>query len=242
MLQYKVRRLYNNRPNPRFRHRPWTKIINWGNSHIIQLADGGPQQVINNFEVVHKASNKLSTFRALENIDGIRIPNFTTDLDVARSWVADGTGVLCRTQLHGHSGAGIVLAMSNGQELVAAPLYVAYVKKQKEFRVHVAFKEVIDVQEKRKRRDLPEGFATNFQVRNHQTGWVYCREDIVEPVGLREMAVKTVQALGLDFGAVDIIYNAKQDACYCLEVNTAPGLEGTTIEKYAKAFIKELST
>jgi D-alanine-D-alanine ligase-like ATP-grasp enzyme len=44
----------------------------------------------------------------------------------------------------------------------------------------------------------------------------------------------------LDFGAVDIIYNAKRNECYVLEVNTAPGLEGTTVEKYATKFASEL--
>jgi glutathione synthase/RimK-type ligase-like ATP-grasp enzyme len=119
-------------------------------------------------------------------------------------------------------------------------LYVQYVKKQQEFRVHVAFGEVIDVQEKRKRKDLPEDFSTNFQVRNHQTGWVYCREDITEPNELRPMAVAATAALGLDFGAVDLIYNAKRNECFCLEINTAPGLEGQTVKKYADAFVRAL--
>ena len=37
---------------------------------------------------------------------------------------------------------------------------------------------------------------------------------------------------------VDIIYNAKEDKCYCLEVNTAPGIEGTTCVSYATAILQ----
>jgi glutathione synthase/RimK-type ligase-like ATP-grasp enzyme len=147
--------------------------------------------------------------------------------------------VVCRTILGGHSGAGIVLA-DNVDALVPAPLYVQYVKKQKEFRVHVVFGEVIDVQEKRKRGEVAKE-EVNFQVRNHHTGWVYCREDIIEPAGMREMAVATVAALGLDFGGVDIIWNEKRNECYVLETNTACGLEGSTVGKYAQAFAKELT-
>ena len=52
------------------------------------------------------------------------------------------------------------------------------------------------------------------------------------------IAVNAVKALGLDFGAVDIIYNEKENQYYVLEVNTAPGLEGTTLIKYAERFSK----
>lgn len=240
-LKYRVRRLFSNRPNPTFRHRPWTKIINWGNRHHIQVAEGGPQFIVNKFEAVMVAGNKLATFEALKGHDDVNIPNFTTDRAIAAEWLSGKRGsiVVCRTTLHGHSGAGIVLA-TIPEEIVPAPLYVEYIKKQKEFRVHVAFGEVIDVQEKRQRKDLDEGVKPNFQVRNHSTGWVYCREDLEEPVGLRDMAIRTVALLKLDFGAVDLLWNAKRNVCCVLEVNTAPGLEGSTVEKYADAFVRNL--
>lgn len=203
------------------------------------MGTGPFSSVSNSFAAVRVAGNKLSTFRVLEGKDGIRIPVFTTDRSVAAGWLRDGIVVVCRTNLRGHSGAGIVLANSEDQ-LVSAPLYVQYVKKQKEFRVHVAFGEVIDVQEKRKRSELPEDFSVNFQVRNHQTGWVYCREDIIEPTGLRDMACLCTASLGLDFGACDLIWNEKRNECYVLEVNTAPGLEGSTVDKYAQVFTEKL--
>jgi glutathione synthase/RimK-type ligase-like ATP-grasp enzyme len=239
LLSYRVRRLFTDRPNPTFVAKPWHKIINWGNSQTHQLAGGGPQMVVNPFDAVRSASNKLVTFQKLENQDGIRIPAFTADRTVAEGWLRDGIGVVCRTVLSGHSGAGIVLCMDQSVPLANAPLYVQYVKKQREYRVHVAFGKVIDVQQKRQRSDY-DG-ETNFQVRNHHTGWVYCREDIVKPDELEPMAVKTVARLGLDFGAVDIIWNEKRNECYVLEVNTAPGLEGTTVERYAQAFVEELA-
>ena len=238
LLQYKVRRLYNDRPNPTFVVRPWTHLLNWGNGSP-PVGTSPFTSVSNSFAAVKLASNKLLTFQALKDKDGIRLPIFTTDRSVATGWLRDGIVVVCRTQLSGHSGAGIVLAAKE-DELVQAPLYVQYIKKQKEFRVHVAFGEVIDVQEKRKRSDLPEDFQANFQVRNHQTGWVYCRENVTEPGELRGMAQRTVQELQLDFGAVDIIWNEKRNECYCLEVNTAPGLEGSTVDKYATAFVSKL--
>lgn len=238
LLSYRIRRLFNDRPNPTFVVRPWTKLINWGNGRA-PVGTGPFDSISNSFVAVATASNKLSTFEKLQGVDGIRIPEFTTDRAVAEDWTNHRGAVVCRTKLSGHSGDGIILATTEPQ-IVDAPLYVLYIKKQQEFRVHVAFGEVIDVQEKRKRKDVSEDFATNFQVRNHQTGWVYCRENIAEPEGLRQMAQRVVGELGLDFGAVDLIYNAKRNEVYCLEVNTAPGLEGSTVDKYAEAFVKAL--
>jgi len=39
----------------------------------------------------------------------------------------------------------------------------------------------------------------------------------------------------LNFGAVDAIYNRKRDASFILEVNSAPGLENTTLQIYTNA-------
>ena len=53
--------------------------------------------------------------------------------------------------------------------------------------------------------------------------------------------LRGIQALGLDFGAVDILYMASNDTAKVLEVNTAPGIEGDTLVDYYNAFMKEIS-
>lgn len=166
------------------------------------------------------------------------IPEYTTERDVALSWVRDGVLVVGRTKLNGHSGAGIILAGREEDVPDNCPLYVKYIKKKHEYRVHVAFGKVIDVQHKRKRRDYDGD--VDYAVRNHHTGWVYCREDLEVSDAVKQSAIAAVAALGLDFGAVDIIYNERYNAHYVLEVNTAPGLEGTSVENYANIFYEEL--
>jgi glutathione synthase/RimK-type ligase-like ATP-grasp enzyme len=208
------------------------KIINWGGSRLnreINLTN--VNQILNHPDRVIEAGNKLTTFQELSKDESINLPPWTTDKEIARTY---GT-VVCRTVLNGHSGRGIVVADSP-ETVVAAPLYTGYVKKAAEFRVHVVNNEVIDVQQKKKSSDF-QGEA-DTRIRNHQNGWVYCRENLEIPEGLHEQAIKSVSALGLDFGAVDIIYNRHHNKCYVLEVNTAPGLEGSTVEKYAAAFKK----
>lgn len=96
-------------------------------------------------------------------------------------------------------------------------------------------KEVIDIQQKRLANGAREVEGHNEYIRSHANGWIFAREDIVEPKELRSLALEATAALGLDFGAVDIIWNEKEDKCYCLEVNTAPGLEGQTLISYTNA-------
>ena len=234
-LKYKVVQLRTegSRFVPRNRH----TILNWGCSRIPTWY--GPNvRIFNRPEAVAKATNKLKTFQEFQRAEFDHIPPWTVNREEAKEWIVKGNSVVCRTVLNAHSGRGIVLADSVDQ-LVAAPLYTKYVKKLKEFRCHVAFGSIIDIQEKRRRSE--SGSEADSRIRNHHTGWVYCREEIVEPDGMRDVAINALAALGLDFGAVDIIYNQKQNRCYVLEVNTACGLEGTTLQTYVNLVLEKLN-
>lgn len=225
----------------RFKPRPTDVIINWGNSKAPEFYKSllEWEQHFNDIEPVAIAVNKLKTFQALEG--KCNILQWTTDPDVAHEWWTEGKEFVARYLLSCYGGKGITLFNKETRSpltLPYAPLYVQYKKKKKEFRVHVFKGEVIDVTQKKKRKDF-EG-EVNTKIRNYANGWVYCREDIEEPDDLRLQATLAIGALGLDFGAIDIIWNEKENKSYVLEINTAPGLEGTTIEVYKNAILKEL--
>lgn len=57
------------------------------------------------------------------------------------------------------------------------------------------------------------------------------------PDYVKDIGIQAVQALGLTYGAVDII--VKDETPYVLEVNSAFGLEGTTTQLVGTA-IKDL--
>lgn len=215
--------------NPEHTHQVNGVVINWGNSKAMLT---GSYTWINKPSAITISNNKLSAFQHFRENE-IQIPRFTTNKVDAQGWVNDGRSVLCRTKLSGHSGDGIVLA-SNEAPLVDAPLYVDYIPKDAEYRVHVAFGEVIDEQRKRKSQHHEGEFSQ--QIRSHANGWVYCREGILHEGRRSDLACDAVSALSLDFGAVDIIYNKKRDKYYVLEVNTAPGLEGETLYTYFNTF------
>lgn len=213
-------------------------IINWGNTQgfpiQIPRAMGVPIPTVLNFpDDIRLASNKLIFFNTMreEGLNDI-IPEFWT----RRGDIPDDAfPIVCRTVLAGHSGAGIHLA-NNRNELVDAPLYVRYIKKEHEYRVHVGNTDesiIIAVQRKARR----EGFENpNWQIRNHDNGFVFVRNGFNPPQAVLDAARRSFEATNLDFGAVDVIWNSRQERAYVLEINTAPGLEGQTIEDYAAFF------
>lgn len=182
------------------------------------------------------ASNKLKFFNAASKVEGLNIPEYTTDPAIAGQWHQEGIDVVGRRLLSSHSGNGIIMITKESERVEPCPLYVKYIKKTLEYRVHVFANQVIDIVQK-KRRAASEN--VNSQIRNHANGWVFCREDIKinNKNDLSNQALLACNAAGLDFGAVDIVYNAKQKKYYVLEVNTAPGLEGQTITNYSNAIL-----
>jgi hypothetical protein len=122
--------------------------------------------------------------------------------------------------------------------LIDAPLYTQYVKKAREYRVHVCNGAVIDVQQKRKRQER-ENDEVDYQIRNLAGGWVYCRGGVDAPDCVLRASLDAVASLGLDFGAVDVGYNENRGQACVYEVNTAPGIEGSTLDRYYEA-ISEL--
>lgn len=217
--------------------RPKT-IINWGNSgrNLPPAGLGSQHTILNPLDKVAVAGNKL---RCLEKLSeaGVTTPEFTDDVDVARGWQGGPLNthqVVERHTLTGSGGEGIVLKRRN-EPLTAAPLYTQYVPKTDEYRIHVMEGTVIDMQRKARNMDVPND-QVNWRVRNHANGFVFVRQNVNPPTQVIHEAVAAVNALELHFGAVDIIWNQHRNAAYVLEVNTACGLEGTTLERYAAAF------
>jgi glutathione synthase/RimK-type ligase-like ATP-grasp enzyme len=199
-------------------------IINWGDSQCTHLYP------LNKSAAIRLVANKALAFDAFSSAN-VPIPAYAKT-KAAVAW--QGTTVV-RHKLTGHSGEGIEIC--DASELPDAPLYVQYIKKEDEYRVHVGRRgdevKVIAVQRKARDRSNPN---PNWQVRNHDNGFIFVRGGFTPPSSVVDAAKQALVAVGLDFGAVDVIYNRKEAKPYVLEINTAPGLEGSTITDYATFF------
>ena len=203
-------------------------VINWGNG-----ANYSPARTLNEPENVRLAVNKRRAFNKFHEA-GVSIPAFTQYASKAQKWLDEGHTLIARAVLDGHEGQGIIL-VKPGSSLPEAGLYVKYIDKDSEYRIHVMNGKAFDCLRK-VHKDDPYKVDT---VCNTEAGYVYSRKYHI-PQAVESEAIKAIAALGLDFGAVDVVYtngNAMNvGSAYVLEVNTAPGIEGLEVTKYVKAF------
>ena len=225
------------RENSSFKGREDKLVINWGAKVLPEEVE--KCVVLNSAEAVSLATNKLSFFEHVH--EKLSVPEFTTDSIVARVWVEEGCTVVVRETLNGHSGEGICILEEEDDfdqyDHNQAKLYVKYIPKKDEYRVHVVAGEAIDI----RRKALQRGYVAervNWKVRSHDNGFIFAKDGFEAPEQVTQQAVLACELCGLDFGAVDVIYNNFRDKAYVLEVNTAPGLEGSTVDNYASAFEK----
>lgn len=224
----------------RFKPRPWKIPINWGSTAFDFVGN-----CLNHPEHVQTCIDKLLFFETVSATCHQYIPRHTENKETAEKWVQRGDTVVCRTIVNGHSGQGIVIAAPKGKHpVVDAPLYTLYIPKDEEYRIHCirheendGNKAVVFYSQKKVKRANFQGKHNRF-VRCFDNGYTYQHDGIELPRCVTEAAREVFNATGLDFGAVDIIFCKRENKAYVLEINTAPGLEGKSVEAYATAFQK----
>ena len=220
------------REGSRYKYKEGDVIINWGCSQIDnpEVLKG---LVINLPEQVNIVSDKKTFFQNYPGNRAYLVP-YTTDRDYAILWALQDFTVVARHQLRGHSGEGIEIVTPR-QLMPYAPLYTKYKKKTDEYRVHFYHEDLIKFARKGRKLDVPDE-EVNWKVRNLEGGFFYALSTFEEmPKEVIAACQDYANNTTLDFGAIDVIYHKPSDCAYILEVNTAPGLSGSTIEAYAEA-------
>lgn len=207
-------------------------VLNWGCSDLPREVRAC--KIINPENGIRNACNKLFTFRILSTNPDIKIPEWTQEIDIAKTW---GGKVFCRTKLTGHDGDGIVL-VEDGRHIVPAKLYtkgIGPAKDLREYRINIFRDNLVTRQKKVRVRAWHGNYNDEIKTTNGGYGF-----DIVDqvPLGVIPMAKKAVAALGLDFGGVDVVVH--KDQPYILEVNTAPQLTPFTCKRLAELLKKEV--
>ena len=217
---------------------PSIRVINWGKGSLDPEDHNVAKCVlINKPDNVLKAVNKYITLLLLKG-NGVNVPEFTDARSLAASWGYNGQKVVCRKKLEGKDGEGIIIVPPNSS-LPEAKLYSKFIPAKDEFRVSVCRKPNGEYTAFAVQKKVPIKEGATPDVKTTAGGYgLSLLEEASIPKGVRPEARKAVEALGLDFGGVDVILG-KDGKPYILEVNTAPELTDILVKRYAK-HLKEL--
>jgi hypothetical protein len=221
----------------KYKPKPNDLIVDWGFSKTpIWAATAPKDQILNKWERVSTAVNKIESFIRFRH-NGVNCPDFTTNVNEAAYWVGQGVPVVQRSKVSSSKGKGASVAHKPAEFDAGCPLYTKMIPKKKEYRVHVFRGIVIDAHEKVYLGSDPKEFEIMFTVGENDSKWQWNRSGVILTPKVVVESVKAVNALGLDFGGVDVVTDATGRA-YVLEVNTAPWLGTTTVKYYANALKK----
>lgn len=208
-------------------------IVNWGCHKVL----GAGPKMLNPASAVACAANKLSCLKRMHE-KVIPTLEYTLERPKAEDWLRT-TSVVGHHNLHAHSGQGLELfKKGTGITRDDIKMYTRYFAKKVECRVHCIQTEggkykCLYLQKKRilegrfKEFDLTESPET--WIRTYDHGWIFAR-DVSTDLRAVELACKAMDATGLAYGAVDIMFN--EDNYVVGEINTAPGLEGQALAFY----------
>jgi len=199
-------------------------LIRWGSR--TSVSHRPRETVVNSMESLRQNTDKLQTLERLENA-GIPVPGYTTDRDEISETF--GYPALGRAEQHTRGqDINLILQWRDAYLTNGNDYFIEYIPTDLEYRMHVIDGEVVKIHEKRLRSE-----ADNHPfIRNHETGWIFVepREQPPDP----QLAVDAVGALGLDFGAVDMLVSESGEP-YVLEVNSAPSLDEANLRRYGEA-------
>lgn len=206
-------------------------VINWGN-HILGKADYYFK--LNVPTAIALASNKAQSRKHLQDA-GIQIPK-TYLLDNYVIFPVMNYPIIARPPKH-FGGQNFHL-IDNERDFtqfvrtIDLGWYFSEIfEKTHEYRVHVAHGRVLFISEK----PLVAGeIRANHLV--NQEDWRALHWKEFHP-GICQESIRAVEALGLDYGAVDIMYNSSNNTWAVCEVNTSPSVTSEySSEKYAQYF------
>lgn len=215
-------------------------------------------RILNTQDMVRASSNKR---RARETFAESNVPApkfFSGGAKVA----SPDLPVVGRTSYHSKGqGFWYCKTLKEVQQAVAqgATHFLSFIPNTREYRVHTFIKSKYwGTKDKR----TPENYASikisekvwtgkgqpdpNEPQKNHEFGWSFLgpqnrREDEIDVV--RFAAKQAIAALGMDFGAVDVMFQLNTKRPFVLEVNSTPSLadeNADTCEVYSRRVLKTI--
>jgi len=193
-------------------------VIRYGNSTSMTPMT---KLLINTPEAINKASNKKLMMEILSQTEGVAVPTIVfspeTNVDVLKNeegffFMRDRTNTV-----------KYVNQLEYGFKYATKEI-----KNKREYRVHVMGDTIMGVYRK-KPNNIGDKILKAENCHFHRCG--DATDSLFSEKG-RTMAIKAVQALGLDFAGVDIIYDKDTKKYYVLEVNSSPSLNTENIKRF----------
>lgn len=186
------------------------------------------EDVINSQRSLRWNTDKFGSLKRMDEA-GIPVPDFVEDRDEIRETF--GYPALGREENHTRGeDINLILQWRDAYLTDGNDYFVEYIPTEFEYRMHVVGGEVIKVHEKRLRSEEDN----HPFIRNGETGWVFLEPREEPPPD--QLAIDAVGAMGMDFGAVDMIREEGTGDHYVLEVNSAPSLDEANLERYGERF------
>ncbi len=214
-------------------------LIRWGSSIEIPYT---PKKEINSQAAVLLATDKLRSLQELQK-NKVSVPPIFLFNEVEKpknlAHFVSGFPILARTRTH-QRGTDILLCMQISDIHRAVRMGrqygLQYIPTAREYRVHIFRNTSIKASQK-----IWTDTSKPYKpwIRNHLNGHTFRKPEIALDDNSRDLAKAAVKALGLDFGAVDLIIDDTGKS-FVLEVNTGPGLVKSGIIKYCKHLAKKL--
>jgi len=184
---------------------------------IVNYGYGGPS----NLPTLNARAGTFNKFQELQKLRdaGIQTVPFGGFRDFNR-------GIVLGRSFHHTRGRDIVVLRA-GEGSRRCDFYTQLIPKLREFRVWAYRRTCIGVYEKLLTYPRKNGRrGRSREIWNWRNGYAFIyRRKAEAPPPLYDLGPRAVDALGLDFGAADII-QGNDGNFYVLEINTAPGTEG----------------
>lgn len=218
-------------------------VINYGGAFV---PPGNSVHWINHPEHVNACSNKIKFFNRVKEYPFVL--EYTRDPECVKNWLEDGKVVVGRKIVRGHSGIGASIISDLAELSDEYKFYTKFFPSWSELRLYFVGESFPIVRQKRRKNDgfledsgiEKDGIAR--KIRTHKNGWIYSSNISVPSdtiLSMKEATSEIKEKIGLDFGAADFLYSRSNNDFKLVEINTAPGLEGTNVTLFGNALIKE---
>lgn len=211
-------------------------IIGWGCKHDA-LLPSCEKGYINPPDKISINRNKFKTSKKLSD-NGVfspRVIKATSPKDIRSALIANTIKYPLIGRRISHQGGRDAILCLNMRDVKHAfdegtQYFSEYIPNEKEYRIHIFKNQIIRIQKKGEN----EG-TENSWIKSSHNGWVFCEINDFDTVNpeLKTEAKKSLNIMGLDFGAVDVVWSDFKKP-YVLEINTAPSLNEEGIEIYGE--------